>query len=87
MLLHNHHDWQMHLAVNGEWHLPSQSRTLIDPWNGEEFMQIPDPQANEIAPFVESLRRVGKTGLHNPLKNPERHVPCPCICFRMRCLH
>lgn len=72
-------------CVNGEWHLPSQSRTLIDPWNGEEFMQIPDPQANEIAPFVESLRRVGKTGLHNPLKNPERYNLMGDVAFNAAC--
>lgn len=60
------------VTVNGEWHLPRNSKPLIDPWNGEEFMKIPDPQIDEVEPFVESLRKVPKTGLHNPLKNPQR---------------
>ena len=29
-------------------------------------------QPEETGPFVESLRAVPKSGLHNPLKNPER---------------
>lgn len=29
-------------------------------------------QANEVSEFVKSLKAVPKTGLHNPLKNPER---------------
>ena len=35
---------------------------------------IPDTQENEIQPFIDSLRKVPKSGLHNPLKNPERYV-------------
>ncbi len=40
---------------------------------GEPFISYPDTSAEEGAPFVESLRRVPKTGLHNPLKHPERY--------------
>ncbi|KAK9813740.1 hypothetical protein WJX73_006181 [Symbiochloris irregularis] len=64
---------QAYNLVNGEWHLPKKSKPLIDPFNGEDFMKIPDPQVDEIQPYVESLRKVPKTGLHNPLKNPERY--------------
>ena len=35
---------------------------------------IPDTHVHEIDPFVTSLRACPKTGLHNPLKNPERYV-------------
>ena len=31
-------------------------------------------QVNEVAPFVESLAAVTKSGLHNPLKAPERYL-------------
>jgi len=35
---------------------------------------IPDTQGNELGPFVESLRGVPKSGVHNPLKNNERYL-------------
>lgn len=31
-------------------------------------------QVNEVAPFVASLARVPKSGLHNPFKAPERYL-------------
>lgn len=60
-------------AVDGKWQTTGSSRTIPDPLNGEPFIAYPDTAANETAPFVASLRRVPKTGLHNPLKNPERY--------------
>ncbi len=35
---------------------------------------IPNTQISELGSFFESLRKVEKSGLHNPLKNPERYV-------------
>ena len=37
---------------------------------------MPDPQPGDIGPFVESLKMVPKSGLHNAYKNPERQVAC-----------
>jgi hypothetical protein len=31
-------------------------------------------QVDELGPFFESLRKVPKSGVHNPLKKPERYV-------------
>ena len=50
----------------------AQTKSIQDPWTGEEFIALPDPQVSEISPYVESLKKVTKSGLHNPLKNPER---------------
>jgi hypothetical protein len=46
--------------------------TIVDPLNGEPFIKVAETQLHEIEPFVKSLRMVPKSGLHNPLKNPER---------------
>eukprot|EP00560_Eucampia_antarctica_P001527 CAMPEP_0197833422 /NCGR_PEP_ID=MMETSP1437-20131217/18990_1 /TAXON_ID=49252 ORGANISM="Eucampia antarctica, Strain CCMP1452" /NCGR_SAMPLE_ID=MMETSP1437 /ASSEMBLY_ACC=CAM_ASM_001096 /LENGTH=489 /DNA_ID=CAMNT_0043437481 /DNA_START=291 /DNA_END=1760 /DNA_ORIENTATION=+ len=35
---------------------------------------IPDTSKEELAPFIESLNCVSKSGRHNPLKNPERYL-------------
>lgn len=58
--------------MNGEWSLSAKSKSIPDPLNGEPFIKLPDTQLDEIEPFVQSLRAVPKSGLHNPLKNPER---------------
>lgn len=47
---------------------------IVDPMNGEVFINVPDTQISEIQPFVDSLKSVPKSGLHNPLKNPERYL-------------
>lgn len=73
---------QAYNLVNGSWHLPAKSKSIPDPYNGEKFVQVPDPQANEVGEFVKSLRAVPKTGLHNPLKNPERYNMYGDICSK-----
>ncbi|KAK9861812.1 hypothetical protein WJX84_005199 [Apatococcus fuscideae] len=65
---------QCYNLVNGEWQLSNTSATIPDPYNGEPFIKYPDTQSNEIEHFVKSLRSTPKSGLHNPLKNPERYI-------------
>eukprot|EP01018_Ginkgo_biloba_P014859 Gb_20362 [translate_table: standard] len=60
--------------VQGEWKEASSSIELVDPLNGQKFIAVPDTSATEIKPFVQSLQSCPKSGLHNPLKNPERYV-------------
>lgn len=59
--------------MNGEWCLPKKSKAIPCPMTGEDFMLIPDTQPDEVQPFIDSLKAVPKTGLHNPFKNPERY--------------
>ena len=61
-----------HAAVEGKWRDTEKHRYLVDPLNGEPFMKVPDTQVSEIQPFVDSLKAVPKSGVHNPIKNPER---------------
>jgi len=69
--------------LNGEWQPARQSKTIVDPMNGEEFVRHPDTQSDELAPFVESLNSCPKNGLHNPLKNVERYLMLGDVCFRV----
>ncbi|VEU42308.1 unnamed protein product [Pseudo-nitzschia multistriata] len=63
--------------VDGKWQ-PTSSETIVIPHpldaNAPPIFTIPDTQILELDPFYESLRKVPKSGLHNPLKNPERYV-------------
>eukprot|EP00918_Siedleckia_nematoides_P074942 GHVU01163810.1.p1 GENE.GHVU01163810.1~~GHVU01163810.1.p1 ORF type:complete len:467 (-),score=82.04 GHVU01163810.1:133-1533(-) len=58
----------------GEWRDAKHTVDVLDPLNGEPFIQAPDTKEAELPPFVASLARVPKSGLHNPLKNPERYL-------------
>eukprot|EP01023_Acetabularia_acetabulum_P057675 TRINITY_DN6728_c1_g1_i1.p2 TRINITY_DN6728_c1_g1~~TRINITY_DN6728_c1_g1_i1.p2 ORF type:complete len:263 (+),score=32.68 TRINITY_DN6728_c1_g1_i1:144-932(+) len=64
---------QLKNLVNGEWTLPAQTFSIPDPLNGEPFIKVPDTQTSEISSFVHSLKSVPKSGMHNPLKSPERY--------------
>jgi 1-pyrroline-5-carboxylate dehydrogenase len=63
--------------VDGKWISDTKSRMEFpDPMdkNAPPIFTIPDTQADEVQPFIDSLRKVPKSGMHNPLKNPERYV-------------
>jgi len=62
--------------VNGEWTHSRESMEIIHPLNRDArpIFTIPNTQADELGPFYESLRQCPKSGLHNPLKNPERYL-------------
>eukprot|EP00742_Colponemidia_sp_Colp-10_P000630 GILJ01000688.1.p1 GENE.GILJ01000688.1~~GILJ01000688.1.p1 ORF type:complete len:547 (-),score=78.12 GILJ01000688.1:117-1757(-) len=66
--------------VNGEWRDAEKFVDILDPLNGEKFLQVPDTQIHELQPFVDSLAAVPKSGLHNPLKNPERYLLYGQVC-------
>lgn len=48
--------------------------TIPDPMTGEPMITVPDTSHAEAAAFSASLARVPKSGLHNPLKHPERYA-------------
>lgn len=61
--------------AGGKWIDSAQYTDIVDPMkDGEIMVRMPDTQVNELKPFVDSLSACPKTGLHNPLKNPERYV-------------
>jgi 1-pyrroline-5-carboxylate dehydrogenase len=60
--------------VNGVWTDAAKTETIVDPMNGEPFLQVPDTQIEELTPFLESLAATPKSGVHNPLKRPERYA-------------
>lgn len=58
----------------GQWSGAKEYIDIVDPMNGEVFIKMPNTKGNEIEQFITSAASVPKTGLHNPLKNPERYV-------------
>jgi hypothetical protein len=62
-------------AVNGKWTLPKDIKSIPCPVKGDAFMKIPHTAPQDAQPFIDSLKSVPKSGMHNPLKNPERFAP------------
>jgi 1-pyrroline-5-carboxylate dehydrogenase len=44
------------------------------------MMVVPDTSLSEARPFVERMRGVPRSGLHNPIKNPERYNMLGEVC-------
>ncbi|KAL7098722.1 hypothetical protein ACP275_09G035700 [Erythranthe tilingii] len=60
--------------VQGKWIGSSIRNTIPDPLNGESFIRVSEVDEKGIQPFVESLSKCPKHGLHNPFKSPERYL-------------
>lgn len=65
---------EVHNLVQGKWIGSSGWNTIVDPLNGEPFIKVAEVDETEIQPFVKSLTKCPKHGLHNPLKSPERYL-------------
>jgi len=57
---------------------------IIDPMNGAAFLR--EPRTRDFGAYVDGLRGCPKSGLHNPLKNPERYVYLGQVCARAAAL-
>jgi 1-pyrroline-5-carboxylate dehydrogenase len=53
---------------------------IPDPLHGGHFLQVPDTR--ELDPFIQSLKTCPKSGLHNPLKNPQRYIELGQVCAK-----
>ncbi|CAN6442303.1 unnamed protein product [Victoria cruziana] len=60
--------------VQGKWKNTSSHNTILDPLNGEPFIKVSDVDETGIEPFVESLTKCPKYGLHNPLRSQDRYL-------------
>lgn len=63
--------------VGGKWETGTSAViTVPHPLNADAppIFTVPDTQISELDPFFKSLRKVPKSGVHNPMKNPERYV-------------
>ncbi|KAK1259524.1 putative aldehyde dehydrogenase [Acorus gramineus] len=60
--------------VQGKWKDSSSWNWIVDPLNGEPFIKVADVQEAGLKPFVESLSKCPKYGLHNPFRAQERYI-------------
>lgn len=56
---------------------------ILDPLNGDPFIRVPNQLTEEeLTEFQISVNKCPKSGLHNPLKNPERYLLYGDVCHR-----
>ncbi|XP_058074885.1 delta-1-pyrroline-5-carboxylate dehydrogenase 12A1, mitochondrial isoform X2 [Magnolia sinica] len=65
---------EVHNLVQGHWKGSSSWSTILDPLNGELFIKVADVLETGLKPYVESLSKCPKYGLHNPLRAQERYI-------------
>ncbi len=67
--------------VAGAWVGTDQVRDdIVDPMNGQKFLIVPDTRDH--APFIAGLKSCPKSGLHNPIKNPDRYLTLGEVCAK-----
>ena len=68
--------------INGEWKTANKTFGIVDPLNGEVFLHVPDTSTSEVQPYIDAMANAPRTGLHNPLKNPERYNMLGEVCAK-----
>lgn len=59
---------------NGKWQDSKHHEELPHPLKGNNYCKVPITQGEELTHVVNEMNQVPRSGLHNPLKNPERYV-------------
>lgn len=69
--------------VNGSWSACESYSNIVDPLNGDVIIHMPNTKESELKPFLDAMKSVHKSGLHNPLKNVERYNKYGEVSFRL----
>ena len=69
--------------VNGSWEGTKSYTNIIDPLNGDVIIKMPSTSKAELTPFIERMKSIPGTGLHNPLRNVERYIKYGEISFKL----
>jgi 1-pyrroline-5-carboxylate dehydrogenase len=59
--------------IRGQFVMTKNTLPILDPLDRKKtLLHVADTQLNETQPFLDQLNECPKSGLHNPLKHPER---------------
>jgi 1-pyrroline-5-carboxylate dehydrogenase len=59
--------------VGGKWVGAAKVKEIPDPLNGGTMMKVPDTAVSEVGEYIERMKHCPRSGLHNPIKKPERY--------------
>ena len=74
-----------HVVVNGKWIVSKKKNAVAYPdplLSGSTLLSVSEVDTSEIDPFIHSLNSCPKSGLHNPLKNPQRYLDLGVVSAR-----
>jgi len=62
--------------VDGQWNDSTVKMEIPNPMDKNKYsiFTIPDTKDTELQPFVDSMSKITKSGVHNPLKNVHRYL-------------
>ena len=64
---------QVQNLIKGEWTKElKENEEILDPISGEVFLRVPN--TTDFSEYIKNLDRCPKSGLHNPIKNPDRYL-------------
>jgi 1-pyrroline-5-carboxylate dehydrogenase len=69
--------------LNGKWSASKRYTDIVDPMNGDVFIRMPNTGKDELAPFLERMIAIPKSGLHNPLRNVDRYNKYGEVSFKL----
>ncbi|KRX08655.1 Aldehyde/histidinol dehydrogenase [Pseudocohnilembus persalinus] len=75
--------YKMENLIGGKWVSSSKTQQIVDPYNGGNFYQVPLIDNQQAQQVIELAKKVPKSGLHNPLRNPERYQMWGDINFKI----
>lgn len=69
-------NYKLENYYNGKWNSAQKYESFLNPINGDKnFMEVPLTQSEkEIHDIVSEMKSIPSSGMHNPLKNPERYL-------------
>jgi 1-pyrroline-5-carboxylate dehydrogenase len=70
------------LLVDGKWKDAKSTQTIIDPLNGEQFIQVPNTSEAELQEFRDSFLKCPDYGLHNPFLEPQSYAEIGEVAFK-----
>ena len=73
---------RLYNLINGSWKSTNKYDTILNVLNGNVNHRVPSTCVSELNPFIQSINKVPKSGLHNPFKNPERYQMLGEVCFK-----
>eukprot|EP01029_Cantina_marsupialis_P028412 TRINITY_DN776130_c0_g1_i1.p1 TRINITY_DN776130_c0_g1~~TRINITY_DN776130_c0_g1_i1.p1 ORF type:complete len:546 (+),score=183.75 TRINITY_DN776130_c0_g1_i1:23-1639(+) len=73
---------KLYNLVGGRWKVSKSYIDIPDPMNGDPIIKMPNTKVEELDEFFESAASCPKSGMHNPLKNPERYLMYGEVCHK-----
>ncbi|CAD8073641.1 unnamed protein product [Paramecium sonneborni] len=82
--LSSRNSYKVQNFLGGKWINSDKYEQIIDPLNGEPFIQVPDSQDKDLLQeYIKSAKDCPISGLHNPLKNPQRYQVYGEVCHKI----